>query len=120
MRTLYHLYNLEFKITHAECFNTGEQPKNAVYVENMSFIKPMFNADTLEVYEGAIQEDLLFLKNSEIEALRKKTETEIDAFISPYVQKLILRQVEIPSEIMQEYNAMRAAYGIEKQIILDK
>jgi hypothetical protein len=57
---------------------------------------------------------------AEIEVLRQKTETEIDAFISPHVQKLILRQVEIPIEIMQEYNAMRAAYGVEKQIILDK
>jgi hypothetical protein len=120
MKTLYHLYNSEFIIKNAEYFNLGQQPKNAVYVENMSFIKPMFNADTLQVYEGAIQEDFLVLKNAEIEVLRLKTETEIDAFISPYVQKLILRQVEIPVEIMQEYNAMRAAYGIEKQIILDK
>jgi len=120
MKTLYHLYNLDFEITHAEYFNEGEQPKNAVYVENRGFVKPMFNADTLSAYEGATQKNLLILKNLEIEVLRQKTETEIDAFISPYVQKFILRQVEIPVEIIQEYNAMREAYQVEKQLILDK
>jgi hypothetical protein len=78
----------------------------------------------MEVPKGLEYETILFkisdTKDAEIEALREKTETEIDAFISPYVQKLILRQIEIPVEIMQEYNDMREAYGIEKQIILDK
>lgn len=120
MKTLYHLYNSEFEITHAEYFTLGQQPKNAVYVESFSFTKPMFNADTLEVYEGATQEDVLVSKNLEIATLREKTETEIDAFISPYVQKFILRQVEIPVKVMHEYNAMRAAYGLKKQIILEK
>ena len=58
--------------------------------------------------------------DAEIATLREKTEFEIDAFISSHVQKFILRQVEIPAEIIQEYNAMREVYKVEKQIILDK
>ena len=78
----------------------------------------------MEVPKGLEYETILFkisdTKDAEIEALREKTEMEIDAFINPYVQKFILRQVEIPAEIMQEYNAMRANYQIQKQLILDK
>ena len=79
----------------------------------------LIDGGIFETFLGT-QDEILNFKNTEIEALRVKTETKIDAFISPYVQKFILRQVEIPAEIIQEYNAMRAAYGIEKQIILDK
>ena len=72
------------------------------------------------VKHEVIQYQIADTKNLEISTLREKTEAEIDAFISSHVQKLILRQVEIPVEIMQEYNAMREAYQVEKQLILDK
>jgi len=79
----------------------------------------LIDGGIFEIFLGT-KDEILNFKNTEIEALRVKTETEIDAFISPYVQKLILRQVEIPVEIRNQYEAMREAYGIEKQIILDK
>lgn len=58
MTKLYHLYNENFEITHAQFFIEGEQPENAVYIENCDFIKPMVNSETLEVYEGATPEEI--------------------------------------------------------------
>lgn len=58
MKKLYHIYNENFEITHAQFFNEGQQPSNAVYVENMNFIKPIVNSETLEVYEGATPEEI--------------------------------------------------------------
>lgn len=58
MKKLYHIYNENFEITHAQFFIEGEQPSNAVYVENMSFSKPLVNPETLEVYEGATPEEI--------------------------------------------------------------
>jgi len=55
---LYHIYNENFEITHAQFFNEAEQPENAVFIENCDFIKPMVNPQTLEVYEGATPEEL--------------------------------------------------------------
>lgn len=57
MTKLYHIYNENFEITHAQFFEEGEQPSNAVYIENCDFIKPMVNSETLEVYEGATPEE---------------------------------------------------------------
>jgi hypothetical protein len=58
MKKLYHLYNENFEITHAEFFNDGEHPENAVFVEGVNFIKPMFNPETNEVFEGATTEEI--------------------------------------------------------------
>jgi hypothetical protein len=79
----------------------------------------LIDGGIFEIFLGT-KDEILNFKNTEIETLRQKTETEIDAFISPYVQKLILRQVEIPVEVMQKYNAMRDAYQVKKLLILDK
>lgn len=68
MKKLYHLYNEDFQITHAEFFIEGEQPENAIFIEVMNFIKPMLNPLTLEVYEGATV--------SEISELSKSNETQ--------------------------------------------
>lgn len=62
MTKLYHIYNENFEITHAQFFEEGEQPSNAIYLENCDFIKPMVNSETLEVYEGAIPEEVNALK----------------------------------------------------------
>ena len=58
MKKLYHLYNEIFEITHAKFFTEGEQPENAIYIENCNFIKPKVNPETLEVYEGATPEEI--------------------------------------------------------------
>lgn len=64
-RKLYHIYNENLEITHAEYFEEGSQPENAVFVENCSFTKPMVNPETLEVYEGASSQDISNLKSPE-------------------------------------------------------
>lgn len=55
---LYHIYNENFEITSAQFFEEGEQPENAVFVQNCNYIKPMVNPDTLEIYEGATPEEI--------------------------------------------------------------
>ena len=64
-RKLYHIYNENFEITHAEYLEEGSQPENAVFVENCSFVKPMVNPETLEVYEGATTQYISELKTPE-------------------------------------------------------
>lgn len=58
MKKLYHLYNEDLQITHAEFFIEGEQPENAIFIEVMNFIKPMVHPVTLEVYEGATEQEI--------------------------------------------------------------
>lgn len=58
MKNLYHIYNENFEITHAQFFIEGEQPENAIFIESCNFKKPMFNPITLEVYEGATPEEI--------------------------------------------------------------
>jgi hypothetical protein len=58
MKKIYHLYNENFEITHAQFFIEGEQPENAVYIELNNFIKAMVNPETKEVYEGATAEEI--------------------------------------------------------------
>jgi hypothetical protein len=114
MKKLYHFY----KPSNLNRVSAGlffKAPENAINHICNGEIDPVYDVKNDRIIDIGVRDT-----EAEIEVLRQKTETEIDAFISPYVQKLILRQVEIPVEIMQEYNAMRAAYGIEKQIILDK
>ena len=119
-RKLYHIYNENFEITHAEYFEEGSQPENAVYVENCSFIKPMFNPTTLEVYEGANAQDISDLKENEIEILREKTRKEISALIFEHTQRFAMRGIQIPEDILQQYDEMRAEYQTKKQAILNR
>lgn len=58
MKKLYHLFDEEYWITHAEFFTEGEEPDNAVYIENYIFIKGRVNPVTKEVYEAATNEDI--------------------------------------------------------------
>ena len=75
MKKLYHLYNELFEITHAQFFEEGTQPENAVYIEFCNFKKPMFNPTTSEVYEGATPEEIA---NQQIINLKQK---ETDLYI---------------------------------------
>ena len=119
-RKLYHIYNENLEITHAEYFEEGTQPENAVFVENCSFIKPMVNPTTLEVYEGATLEDLDEIKNKEIEVLREQTRKEISALIFEHTQRFAMRGIPIPEEINLRYEEMRAEYKIKKTEILNR
>lgn len=82
---LYHLYNENFEITHAQFFIEGEQPSNAVYIENCEFIKPILNSQTLEVYEGATPEEIAEQQAEELlrietEKYKKRTQDGINAY----------------------------------------
>ena len=114
MKKLYHFYNPKDnnRVSAGLFFKA---PENAINHICNGEIDPVYDVENDRIIDIGVRDT-----EAEIEVLRKKTETEIDAFISPYVQKFILRQVEIPVEIMQEYNAMREVYKVEKQIILDK
>jgi hypothetical protein len=79
MKKLYHLYNENFEITHAQIFEVGKQPANAVYVEIMNFIKPMVNPETKEVYEGATAEEIEQSQN-------QKKENFVRAFMEKKAQ----------------------------------
>lgn len=76
MRKLYHLYNENFEITHAQFFIEGEQPENAIYIENCNFIKPMVNPTTKEVYEGATPEEIEEQTNSKLALTEKYPELQ--------------------------------------------
>jgi hypothetical protein len=85
MKKIYHLYNENFEITHAQTFEVGKQPANAVYIELMDFIKPMVNPETKEVYEGATPEEIANkqmeqLKERETEMYKKRTQDGINAY----------------------------------------
>ena len=61
----YHIHNENFEITHAQVFEEGTQPENAVYIEYCDFIKPMVNPATKAVYEGATFEEISEFKSPE-------------------------------------------------------
>ena len=119
-RKLYHIYNENLEITHAEYLEEGTQPDNSVYVEFCDFIKPMVNPETLEVYEGATAEILSEIKDKEIEILREQTSKEISSLIFEHTQRFAMRGVPIPLEITEQYEQMRAEYQIKKQAILNR
>ena len=75
MKKLYHIYNEFFEITHAQFFIEGEQPENAVFIENYNFIKGIVNPTTKEVYEGSTPEEIA---TKQAESLKQK---ETDLYI---------------------------------------
>ena len=119
-RKLYHIYNENFEITHAEYFEEGSQPENAVCIENYSFFKGMVNPTTLEVYEGASQEEINEKKQQEIEVIREQTRKDISALIFEHTQRFAMRGIPIPEDVLQQYDEMRAEYQIKKQAILNR
>lgn len=89
MLKLYHIYNENFEITHAQFFEEGSQPSNSIFIENCNFIKPMVNPETLEVYEGATPEEIA-------EIIRKASVPETISQMRLRKQ-LILSGISIPS-----------------------
>jgi hypothetical protein len=90
MKKLYHLYNEIFEITQAQFFIEGEQPNNAIYVENMNFIKPMYNQDTGEVYEGATPEEIANQQAQEKENFVRAFMQKKPKMVKPMLLKFVL------------------------------
>jgi hypothetical protein len=61
---LYHLYNENFEIAYAQFFEEGQEPENAIYIDNYNFVKGKVNPETLEVYESATDEDMAEFRKS--------------------------------------------------------
>ena len=116
----YHIHNENFEITHAQVFEEGTQPENAVYIEYCDFIKPMFNPETKAVYEGASQEEINEKKQQEIEVIREQTSLAISEYMREHKERFIFRQIEIPQYAWGKYDEMRAEYQIKKQAILNR
>ena len=109
MKKLYHLYNEKFEITHAQIFEEGQQPNNAVYVELMNFIKPKVNPETLEVYEGATPEEIAEQELEQQKILKKQQYEEL-LETDWYVVRFMEIGVEIPEEILKQRQEIRDKY----------
>lgn len=109
MKKLYHIYNENFEITHAEFHIEGQQPENSVFVEVMNFIKPMVNQTTKEVYEGATQEEIAEQEN-QIKQQQKQQAYEELLPTDWYVVRFIETGIPIPQEILQQRQAIRSKY----------
>lgn len=110
MEKLYYLYNENFEITHAQFFIEGEQPKNAVFIENCNFIKPMVNPETLEVYEGATPEEIAEQTQSQIQEYKIQQYQELFPTDWYYTRFLETGQ-EVPLEIKQQRKDIREKYN---------
>jgi len=80
----------------------------------------MVNTETLEVYEGASQEEINEKKQQEIEVIRQQTSLEISEYMREHKERSIFRQIEIPQYAWDKYDEMRAEYQIKKQAILNR
>lgn len=74
MKKLYHIYNEQKEITHASFFEVGKQPVNSTLKKVNGEIKPMYNDDNDEIYEGATEQEKL-------EAQEKATNDFVNAFL---------------------------------------
>lgn len=106
MRKLYHLYNENFEITHAQFFIDGEQPENAIFLESCNFTKPMLNPETFEVYEGATPEEIAEQENQQKQELKRQAHEEL-LKTDWYVVRFVERGIEIPKEILEQRELIR-------------
>lgn len=57
---------------------------------------------------------------SEIEALRVQTRSEISSLIFEHTQKLMMRGIPIPEDVQIQYDLKRTQYQAQKQAIYNK
>jgi hypothetical protein len=101
------LYATPFAVAVGELSTTVEIPSNLTipkFVDN-SWI------------EGADIEKLAEIKSKKIEVLREEYSKKIDNVVSTHVQKKVISGTEIPKEILEEREALKAEYH-EKLAIL--
>ena len=106
---LYHIYNENFEITSAQFFEEGEQPENAVFVQNCNYIKPMVNPDTLEIYEGATPEEIAELNKQSVQNLKLGQYQEL-LLTDWYYTRYIETGQEVPLEIKQQRQEIKDKY----------
>jgi len=112
MKTLYHLYNENFEITNAQFFEEGQQPENAVFVEQtIDFVKPKYNPITNEVFEAATTEEIEQKKQIEIEKLKAMQFEELST-TDWYVIRKMDTGIDIPLEIINQRVAIREKYDL--------
>ncbi len=89
-----------------------------VYDERGGYVETSEKPEGVE-YE-IIEFELPDTKDAEIEALREQTRKEISALIFEHTQRQSMRGIQIPEDILQQYDEMRAEYQIKKQEILNR
>lgn len=106
---LYHIYNEDFEIIKAEHFEEGTQPINSFYIENLNFLKPKVNPETLEVYEGATDQDIETARQKKIEELNLLQFNELWS-TDWYFVRLAETGQEVPKEILNQRSEIRTKY----------
>lgn len=92
---LYHLYNENFEITYAQFFEEGQEPDNAIFIENYSFVKGKLNPETMEIYESATDEEIsLFKKNL------------VPLEVPLWSMRILLKKMQLFDSIIQAINQM--------------
>lgn len=115
--TLYTIYDNEGKFY---CEYHESQPNNSTtLLYTGDYIEPRFNPVTQTFYEAATLEQ----KEEAVEVLRKEYEELIHNHIWIYTEKKSIRDAigepyEIPVDVINEYNRLRAEYQQKKAEIL--
>lgn len=92
---LYHLYNENFEITYAQFFEEGQEPDNAIFIENYNFVKGKLNPDTMEIYESATDDEI---------ALFKKNLVPLE--VPLWSMRILLKKMQLFDSIIQAINQM--------------
>lgn len=117
-RQLYHYYDP----------NDENRVKAGLYSEAPEFvishvcngeIDPVYDKENNRIVEHQ-SVDISEKMNQEIEALRENTKREISKFMYEYNERLSIRQIPIPEDVMRKYDEMRAEFHIKKTEILNK
>lgn len=121
MRKLYHIYNENFEITHAQFFEEGEQPINAVYVELMNFIKPMVTPETLVVYEGATPEEIEIANKPIVPCSISRMRLKLELFERGITVEEIAETINtIPNALFSEFEKQKALIKFQEATSYDR
>lgn len=92
---LYHLYNENFEIKYAQFFDEGNQPENAIYIENYNFVKGKLNPETLEVYESATEDEIALFKKG-----------YVPSEVPLWSMRILLKKMQLFDSIIDAINQM--------------
>lgn len=103
--TLFSILDDNNFITH--CENHAECPPNATPLLNTQFIKPRLVGGVL--VEGATSEEIAQIQTETQEQLKQQQYTELSA-TDWYVVRFAERGIPIPTEILEQRQAIREKY----------
>lgn len=92
---LYHLYNKNFEITYSQFFEEGQEPENAIFIENYDFVKGKLNPDTMEVYESATDDEVALFKKG-----------YVPSEVPLWSMRILLKKMQLFDSIIEAINQM--------------